>query len=361
MKLTTNELKTLYRSQPADTENHHAHCLSEELLARVGSSDVSDSERLQITDHLIACPDCRQEYQIVHALLSWANEMTAGPPDEAAPAQLNEATDTALEPTITTEGETTPKWWQALIPRWFSHTGFNPFTAAVAGLFFITSLSLATWLVALHFKHKVELARLADRSTATAPQLVASDEPVDPEILQARLEEAQRQLAEVQTQLVQTNADRVLSNQELLGIQNQTLQKEMDEIARPQLDTPVIELDGSKLPPPVDPTKEVVTTIEVPPTAALFTVIWRKPADKIYPTYLIEWLDAKKPKPLWSGLKKQTPEPMNISLSLVRRNYPSGKYRLRLSGVDGKKKDLLETFNLEVKYAPPPKAAKKKR
>jgi hypothetical protein len=32
-----------------------------------------------------------------------------------------------------------------------------------------------------------------------------------------------------------------------------------------------------------------------------------------------------------------------------------------LSGVDGKKKDLLDTFNLDVKYIPPPKAAKRNR
>ena len=363
MKLSNTELKTLYRLQPARAELNRADCLSEEMMSRVGLRDVSDAERLQITDHLTTCPDCAQEYQIVRAAKSWAEEMAT------APLSLAESTATELSaaPALTSletsleAPETTPKWWQALIPRWFSYTGFNPFTAAVAGLFFITSLSLATWLVALHFKHKAELMRLADRQATVSPQLVASDEPVDPEALQARIEEAQKQLADVQTQLVQSNADRVLSNQELLGIQNQTLQKEIDEIGKPQLDAPVIDLDASKLPPPADPTKEVVTTIDVPLTAAMFTVILHKPADKVYPNYLIELLDAKKPKPLWSGAKKAAPEPMKIGLSLVRRNYPSGKYRLRLSGVDGKKKDVIDTFNLDVKYATPPKAAKKKR
>ncbi len=365
MKLTNAELKALYRWQPARAELNRADCLSEALLSRVGLSDVSDSDRRQITEHLTTCPDCVQEYQIVRATKSWADEMVAAPLllDESAAISNEhfEAPPTAPEPTSIEATETTPKWWQSLIPRWFSHTGFNPFTAAVTGLFLITSLSLASWLVALHFKHKTELARLADQQTSTAPQLVATDEPVDPGVLQARIEEAQKQLTDLQTQLVEQNADRVLSNQELLGIQNDTLQKEMSELAKPQLDAPVVDLDPSKLSPSTDPTKEVMTTIEVPPTAALFTVILHKPADKIYPTYLIELLDAKKPKPLWSGVKKQAPEPMNIALTLVRRNYPSGKYRIRLSGVDGKKKDLLETFSLEVKYAPPPKAGKKKR
>lgn len=359
MKLTNDELKTLYRWQPAYAEQKRADCLSEALLSHAGLSEISDSERWQITDHLTTCPDCAQEYQIVRATKSWANEMTTAPPDESTSTEPD-ATPTAVpESSSVAETETTPKWWQELIPRWFRHTGFNPFTAAVAGLFFISSLSLAVWLVALHFKHKTELARLSDRQTS--PQFSASDEPVDPEVLQARIEEAQKQLTDLQTRMVEQNADRVLGNQELLGIQNDTLQKEMDEIAKPQLDTPVIDLDSSKLPPPPDPTKEAVTTIEVPPTAAMFTVILHKPVDKVYPSYLIELLDAKKPKPLWSGVKKPAPEPMKISVSLVRRNYPSGKYRLRLSGVDGKKKDVIDTFNLEVKYIPPPKAAKKKR
>jgi hypothetical protein len=257
--------------------------------------------------------------------------------------------------------EETPKWWHDLIPRFIGATGFNLFTATVAGLFLVTSLSLATWLVALHFKHQAELARLSQQQAQTT--LAASDEPVDPEMLQARIEEAQKQLTDLQTQLVEQNADRVLSNQELLGIQNETLQKEMEELAKPHLDAPIIDLDPAKLPKPTDTTKDATAfiPIEVPPTAALFTVILHKPADKVYPNYLLELLDAKKPKPLWSSVKKPAPDPMTITLSLLRRNYPSGKYRLRLSGVDGKKKEPIETYNLEVKFLPPPKAAKKKR
>ncbi|MBL8208474.1 MAG: hypothetical protein JNM09_29865 [Blastocatellia bacterium] len=285
------------------------------------------------------------------------------------PPYGNEATTTTTfteELRATTEDEspidsgTTPKWWQSLIPRLFSRAGFNPFTAALTGLFLITSLSLSTWLIAQHFKHKAELARLAAQQ-AQEPRLVDTDGPVTPETLEARIEEAQKQLTDVQTQLTEQNADRVLSNQELLGIQNDTLQKEMDEIAKPQLDAPIIDLDPAKIAPSADATKETLIPVTVPPTAALFTVILHKPVDKSYPNYLVEVLDPKKPKPLWSGTKTPTPDPMNITMTLVRRNYPSGKYRIRLSGVDGKKKDVLETFNLEVKYLPPPKAAKKKR
>ena len=58
-----------------------------------------------------------------------------------------------------------------------------------------------------------------------------------PQQCQSRIDEAQKQLAEVQIQLASQNADKVLSNQELLGIQNNTLQKEIEELAKPQLES----------------------------------------------------------------------------------------------------------------------------
>ncbi|HEX4950458.1 MAG TPA: hypothetical protein VFZ34_27580 [Blastocatellia bacterium] len=363
MKLTSNELKILYRSQPARTELNRADCLSDTMLTRLGLKDVSEAERIAMADHLTTCPDCVQEYQLVHATHLWASETLNGSAKSSVSFATTETNPQQVEQVAaaTDEAERTPKWWQSLLPRFFSLTGFNPFTAAVAGFFLITSLSLATWLVALQLKHKTELARLADQAKDTRPAMVATDEPVDAETLQARIDEAQKQLTDVQTQLVEQNADRVLSNQELLGIQNETLQKEIEELARPQLDTPIIELDSTKLPPPADPTKEPVTTIEVPPTSAVFTLILRKPAEKVFPSYQVELLDAKKQKPLWTGTKKQATEPMSFTLSLLRRNYPSGKYRVRLTGVDGKKKEPIVTYNLDVKYATPPKTTKKKR
>ena len=253
--------------------------------------------------------------------------------------------------------EITPNWWQRIILKFIHATGFNAFTAAVAALFFITSLALGPWMVALHFKHKVEIARLS--KPEELPTSVTTSDTIDPDIIQSRIDEAQKQLAEVQTQLASQNADKVLSNQELLGIQNNTLQKEIEELAKPQLDAPIIDLDPKLLPKPVEPAKEAVTIIEVPPTAALFSVILHKPVDKVYPLYLIELLAAKKTKPLWSAQKKQSTA-TTINLTLLRRNYPSGKYSIRLTGLDGKKKEPIDTFNLDVKYPLPPKQKKKK-
>ena len=102
----------------------------------------------------------------------------------------------------------------------------------------------------------------------------------------------------------------------------------------------------------------IVVTISLP-GSAVFTVILHKPADKNAANYLLELFDAKKTKPLWSAPKKLEAQ-TKIVITLAKRNYPAGKYRFTLSSLEGKKKELLETYQLELKYQPLPKQKKKK-
>lgn len=346
-----DELATIYQSQPSRADLNRADCLAGEFLTRACTGDVSDSDRLFIADHLTTCQDCAEEYRLAAALKSWTNEaanLTGATTEESDVLPSAEKTIQAAE--------VSPKWWQALIPRFVYYTGFNLFTAALTAFFFITSLSLATWLVALQFKHNVQIAQLQRQPAKVAAPIL--DEPVTPETLQTRVEEAQKQLTELQTQILEQNADKVLSNQELLGIQNNTLLKELEDLSKPQLDAPVVDIDLAAL-RAAEPGKEVVTTIDVPNTSAVFSVILHKPADKNAANYLIELFDAKKTKPLWSTQKKLENQ-SKIAITLAKRNYPAGKYRFTLSGMDGKKKELLETYQIEVKYQPLPKQKKKK-
>lgn len=375
-KVDETELKTIYQAQPTRTELNRADCLADEFLARACAGDINAADRFFVADHLTTCRDCAEEYQLVHALKLWADEaakpVSHPKESEVRAVEISEAPIT--EPTSRTEAwvapeaapevipeaapktrEITPKWWQALIPRFVYYTGFNLFTAALTGLFFVTSLSLATWLVAIHFRHKTELNQVRQQQIAA----LASAEPATPEMVQARLEEAQKQLTDLQTQITEQNADKVLSNQELLGIQNDTLQKELDELSKPQLDAPVVDIDLAALRATAEPGKEIVTTIDVPNTSSVFTVILHKPAEKNAANYLLELFDAKKPKAVWSAQKKLEAQ-TKIAVTLAKRNYPAGKYRFTLSGVEGKKKELLETYQIEVKYQPPPKQKKKK-
>lgn len=356
-QLGIDDLIAIYQSQPSRAELNRADCLADEFLTRACAGDVSESDRLFVADHLTTCKDCAEEYQLARLLKSWPEQAlrVAADTDEAEPS-LDSSSESALEVEALTE--TAPKWWQSLIPQFVHYTGFNLFTASLTALFLITSLSLATWLVAQHFKHKVQLAQLQKQQQA-AFEPPASTEPATPETLQARVDEAQKQLTDIQTQITEQNADKVLSNQELLGIQNNTLLKELEDLSKPQLDAPVVDIDLAALRSTAEAGKEIVTTIDVPNTSSVFTVILHKPADKNAANYLVELFDAKKTKPIWSAPKKLENQ-TKIPITLAKRNYPAGKYRFTLSGVEGKKKDLLETYQIEVKYQPLPKQKKKK-
>ena len=71
----------------------------------------------------------------------------------------------------------------------------------------------------------------------------ALQEPATPENLQERIDEAQKQMAQLQASVTASNAEQFLSDQELLGIQNNTLQKELEDVAKAHLDTPIIDFD----------------------------------------------------------------------------------------------------------------------
>lgn len=349
------ELQAIYQSQPTRAELNRADCLADEFLARACANDISEADRLFIADHLASCQDCAQEFQLVRALQLWSEEAAAVPTN---PVLSEEAFPIRLVAEPVTAAEVVPRWWQALVPQLVHYTGFNLFTGALTALFLMLSLSLATWLVALHFKHKAELARLQQQQQI-ALVANAGNEPATPEMLQARVEEAQKQLTEIQTQITEQSADKVLSNQELLGIQNDTLQKELDDLSKPQLDAPVVDIDLAVLRATAEAGKEIVTSIDVPFTSAVFTVILHKPADKNAANYLLELFEAKKPKALWSAPKKLENQ-AKITLTLAKRNYPAGRYRFTLSGVEGKKKELLESYHFDVKYQSSPKPKKVK-
>lgn len=245
--------------------------------------------------------------------------------------------------------------WQ----RFETATGFTALTASFCFLLLITSLALGTWILAQHNRHRAEIEKIQlDQQIEAAKKVEATlQEPATPENLQARIDEAQKQMALLQSSVTATNAEQVLSNQELLGIQNNTLQKELEDVAKAHLDAPMIDFDPTLAIPlaaAAKPEAAPVTPVIVPPTSNLFTLVFHQPADKPYPNYGIEILEPKKNKILWAAQKAADGIP-KISVTMMKRSYPNGKYRVRLMGVNGKKKDVLESHDIDVKYIQPPK------
>ncbi len=248
----------------------------------------------------------------------------------------------------------TSKW-----QRFEAASGFTALTASLCFLLLITSLALASWLFAQRNRHRAEIEKIQlDQQLESNKKMEAAlTEPATPENLQERIDEAQKQMAQLQSAVNSSNAEQVLSNQELLGIQNNTLQKELEDVAKAHLDAPIIDFDPTLAVPlaaAAKPEAAPVTPVNVPPTSSVFTLIFHQPADKPYPNYGIEILEPKKNKILWAAQKAADGIP-KISVTMMKRSYPNGKYRVRLMGVNGKKKDVLESHDIEVKYISPPK------
>ena len=82
MKLTSEEMRSLYQRQTARSIAGRGDCLLEDVMTRAAAGELSRSERGMIADHLAVCSDCAQEYRILRRLkpsvttqLGWARRL----------------------------------------------------------------------------------------------------------------------------------------------------------------------------------------------------------------------------------------------------------------------------------------------
>ena len=68
MKLSDEELKSLYSGQTARTVRGDADCLADEAMLLAAEGKLNQDERGRIADHLAACSDCADEYRTIVSL-----------------------------------------------------------------------------------------------------------------------------------------------------------------------------------------------------------------------------------------------------------------------------------------------------
>src|SRR5262245_18592385 len=84
MRLTSEELKELFRKEVACAPPLRAECLSAEEMMRAAEGRMSQAERERVTGHLGACADCAEEYRVVPSLKFWTATV-AEPVSKPAP------------------------------------------------------------------------------------------------------------------------------------------------------------------------------------------------------------------------------------------------------------------------------------
>lgn len=299
--------------------------------------------------------------------------------DELSPNEPQwQAEPVYLVPSAESEPPFQQAWWLKIITWCLTLVSANPLAAILSVALLVAASSLGAWVVALHLKNRVLSAQL------NQPPANVMSQPEGAEVIQSRIEEARRQMSEIKGQMDQQQTEQTLNDKESLGAENARLIKELAELSKPHVNLPVIELDPASLlaaqnlenaanatartPLPNDPAapknaaaiKDLTGLLIVPASSAMFTTILHQSTEKPYQNYFLELLDRKNNKVIWSGQQKKGTE-TNLSLTLVRRNYPAGKYRIRLSGMNGKKKEPIDGYDFQVIYKEETPLKKKKR
>lgn len=238
-------------------------------------------------------------------------------------------------------------WQRALI---FLH--LHPKLGTVLAGLGIATISLSVWVSALFLENKILKAQLAEQ------QWLVTQKQADE--LKERITEAQKQMSQVKSQIEQQQTGEVLNSREALADQNARLVQELGQLTKPQLGAPVIPLEAASAKQAQGaPLK--ATMIDVPHHLALYTVVLQQAEDKGYQSYLVEMTDQKGKDIVWSEQLKKAASP-NIPLTFSKRSHAAGKYRIKLYGLSGKRKELIDHYDLQVNYlAEPVKGKAKKR
>jgi hypothetical protein len=226
-------------------------------------------------------------------------------------------------------------WQRALI---FLH--LHPKLGTVVAGLSIATISLSIWVSALFLENKILKNQLAEQ------QWLATQRQADD--LKERITEAQKQMSQFQSQIEQQQTGEVLNSREALANQNARLVQELGQLSKPQLGAPVIPLESASA-KQAQGAPPKATLIEVPHNLALYTVVLQQAEDKGYQSYLVELTDQKGKDLVWSEPLKKAASP-NIPLTFSKRSHTAGKYRIKLYGMSGKKKELIDHYDIQVNY-----------
>ena len=328
MKLSSKDLQEMIRQETTRPAPQRQNCLSADTIMRAAAGELPQEERQQVTEHLMTCADCVEEYRLAHSLKDWSVQ--------AALAATESQSVTAESQSHLKEkvGSVRPTFWQRL-------TGLLSPAAlpyAMAAAMLIVSLTLALWVASLH-KQSQQLAAQLNEQLSEQKQMNDKLEKDASTTAQA-LEDTKTELQEARKQLAETEQRSADSEKLLAESRNRTT-----DFSKPQINVPIVDIapesavrGGGK-----------ENLVRVPKTAHLFTVILNLVGQSSYPIYAIEIFDARD-KLVWSGQGLRKSPENTFTLALPDNLFPAAQYRIKLYGLQGKQKDLVQDYTMRVQY-----------
>ena len=302
MKLTSEEMRRLYKSQTAQLRDGRAECLSDEAMIRAAEGELSEPEREETADHLMACSDCAEEYRILRVLKPWAEQASDS-------IYVNE---TPIE-----SGRTAWAGWSRRL-KWIFSAGAPAY--AITAALLVVSLACVAWVISL----KRENARIAARLN----EQLATRDQASQTLRDARreLEAAARHVERQQTEIAE-------------------LSRSVDDLLQPQVNTPINDLE--------DQSSRGVgngpTTVTVPAGTNLFTLILHVADGPAFPDYELEVIDGRgQVLTRAKNLRKNQVGAFNVSLS--RQLLPAGQYRLKLYGIRSGNRVAVAEYQMRLNY-----------
>jgi hypothetical protein len=229
MKLTSEEMRSLYQRQTARSAADRGDCLLADVMTRAAAGELSRSERGVIADHLAVCSDCAEEYRILRR----------------------------LNPSVTTQ----LSW-----PRRFI-SGFSTGPAAYvfAAALLIVSLACAIWVITLRRENA--------RMTAQLEEQLSNRDQISQSLAETRrqLEEAMRRAEEQQKELAE-------------------MRRSLDDFSQPQINVPFADLELQDV---RGGAGGGVSTVTAPPGANFFLLFLHGAGGPRYSDYALEISDGQ--------------------------------------------------------------------
>src|SRR5215510_3584941 len=308
MRLTSVELKEIFRTEIASASRLRADCLSAEEMMRAAEGRMSRAERERVTGHLRACADCAEEYRIAPSLKSWAARVAAS---VSEPGQEFER-----------EVDVPRSGWSERLAAFLSPAVFS---YAIAGALLIVSVALGAWTVSLYRENQRYAAGVNQQLNERDRALAAATESLAKARQQA--EEAARRSERQEIQIAE-------------------LRRNVDGLSQPQINAPIEDIE-SKL--DRDPQRSGPTVVNIPAGAHLFTLILHSSDRRSYPNYELEAID-ERGKVVWRGRGLLKSEYDTFTVAMSRRLFPAGRYRIKLYGLRGGNRELVEDYVVRVQY-----------
>ena len=319
MKLNSEALRELYQRETSRSARSADDCLTEDILIRAATGELTASERERAADHFAACSDCAKEYRAISSLKPWSDEMATSSGARVIPMP------------VAHHGRA----FAATAGLGSRKLSFHlPYAVAAASL--ILSLAFGALLISKWRENQRLVAEVNNRQTAVDGKT------------EAALAESRRLLEETNRRVEQESAARRAAEEELAkrdADAKSASSTNQRSSALPEVNVPIIDLNpqdagrGEQAPK--------ATAIQLPPETDLFTLILNLGSEDASSSYSLEVTDRNN-RAVWASRNLRKSPYNNFTVAMRRRSFPVGEYRLKIYGLRSGRRELVQEYAIRL-------------